>query len=110
MKSTLVTALVAVASAGWFASAHAQFQDRNIRMSAGISKAHPLGIGMQAMSKCAADKSGGKMKLQTFFDNSLGNDAAATGLVRGGTLEMVLTSTAPLVGVVPQLAVFDLPF
>jgi TRAP-type transport system periplasmic protein len=53
-------------------------------MSAGVSKAHPLGVGMQAMARCVGEKSGGKLKLQTYFDNSLGNDAAATALVSLG--------------------------
>jgi TRAP-type transport system periplasmic protein len=34
----------------------------------------------------------------------------ATNSLRGGTLEMVITSTSPLVGMLPQLGVFDLPF
>ena len=109
-KTPLIAAAAALACAGTFTSSHAQFQERSIRMSTGVTKSHPLGAGMQAMSKCVEDKSGGKIKLKPYFDGSLGNDAAATGLVRGGTLELVLTSTAPIVGVIPQLAVFDLPF
>src|SRR4249919_2318318 len=54
--------------------------------------------------------SGGKLKVQPFYDGSLGNDIAATQSVRTGSLDMVITSTAPLVGMLPSIGVFDLPF
>lgn len=110
-KTPTAAALLAGAIAATTASvAHAQFQDRTIRFSTGVSKAHPLGAGMRKTAQCLADKSGGKLKMQTYFDSSLGNDTTASNAVRAGSLEMVLTSTAPLVGTIPQLAVFDLPF
>ncbi len=91
-------------------SAHAQFTDRNFRVSNGVSKEHPMGNGLAKMGACTLDKSGGKMKITPYWDGSLGNDLTASQSVRTGSLEMVLTSTAPLVGIVPQLGVFDLPF
>jgi len=91
-------------------SAQAQFQERTIRVSNGVSKEHPMGNGLAKMGACTLAKSGGKMKIQPYWDGSLGNDLTATQQVRTGSLEMVLTSTAPLVGIVPALGVFDLPF
>lgn len=92
------------------ASAQAQFQDRNFRVSNGVSKEHPMGNGLAKMGECTLAKSGGKMKITPYWDGALGNDLTATQSVRTGSLEMVLTSTAPLVGIVPALGVFDLPF
>lgn len=40
----------------------------------------------------------------------LGGDLQATQALRSGTQEMVITSTSPLIGVLPALGVFDLPF
>jgi tripartite ATP-independent transporter DctP family solute receptor len=91
-------------------SAHAQFQDRTFRVSNGVSKEHPMGNGLAKMSACTLQKSGGKMKIQAYWDGALGNDLTATQQVRTGSLEMVLTSTAPLTSIVPALGVFDLPF
>jgi TRAP-type transport system periplasmic protein len=102
-------ALIAVAALA-AASAQAQYQERTIRVSNGVSKEHPMGNGLAKMGECTLAKSGGKMKLQPFWDGSLGSDLTATQSVRTGSLEMVLTSTAPLVGIVPALGVFDLPF
>jgi tripartite ATP-independent transporter DctP family solute receptor len=101
---------VAVAAAIAVAPALAQFQERTLRISLSVPKEHPMGIGVNKMAACALDKSGGKLKIQPFFDAALGNDLAATQSVRSGTLDMVIVSTAPLVSIVPALGVFDLPF
>lgn len=106
-KTRLSIALVAALAAG---SAQAQFQDRTFRVSNGVSKEHPMGNGLATMGACTLQKSGGKMKVQPYWDGALGSDLTATQQVRTGSLEMVLTSTAPLTSIVPALGVFDLPF
>jgi tripartite ATP-independent transporter DctP family solute receptor len=106
-------ALTAVAGAALLlaaGSASAQFKDRNFRVSNGVSKEHPMGNGLAAMGACTLEKSGGKMKIQAFWDGSLGSDLTSTQSVRTGSIDMVLTSTAPVVSIVPALGVFDLPF
>lgn len=90
--------------------ASAQFKDRTLRVSNGVSKEHPMGNGLAAMGACTLEKSGGKLKIQAYWDGALGNDLTATQSVRTGSLDMVLTSTAPLTSIVPALGVFDLPF
>ena len=111
MTSTLKFALAAgIAAALLTGPASAQFQDRTIRVSNGINADHPVGNGLAKMNQCVGEKSGGKMKLQGFWGNALGGDLQATQQLRSGTLEMVITSTSPLVGILPDLGVFDLPF
>jgi len=100
-----VGALAMVAGA-----ANAQFADRTIRVSNGVNAEHPVGNGVAKMTACLATKSGGKMKLQAFWGGALGGDLQATQALRSGTQEMVITSTSPLVGILPDLGVFDLPF
>lgn len=90
--------------------AQAQFQDRNLRFSVPVPKEHPMAIGAIRTAACSAEKTGGKLKMQLFYDSVLGNDVAATQSVRTGTIDLVLVSTAPLVAMVPALGVFDLPF
>lgn len=110
MSSFLRVSALALAVAAIAAPAHAQFEARSLRVSSGVAKGHPISFGITKMTQCAADKSGGKLKLVTYYDGALGNDTTASQQVRTGSLDMVLTSTAPLVGAIPQLAVFDLPF
>ncbi len=62
------------------------------------------------MTECLAEKSGGAMELQAFWGSALGDDLAASQMLRSGTLEMVITSSSPLAGMMPALGVFDLPF
>ncbi|MGF0538966.1 TRAP transporter substrate-binding protein [Agrobacterium sp. ES01] len=102
------TALAFAASAS--APAFAEFNDRNIRVSNGINADHPVGNGIEAMQKCLDDKSGGKLKLTAFWGGALGGDLQATQALRSGVQEAVVTSSSPLVGIVPALGVFDLPF
>jgi tripartite ATP-independent transporter DctP family solute receptor len=105
------TALAAgVALAALTASASAQFTERTIRVSNGVNADHPVGNGLAKMNQCVGEKSGGKMKLQGFWGGALGGDLQATQALRSGTQEMVITSSSPLVGILPELGVFDLPF
>jgi tripartite ATP-independent transporter DctP family solute receptor len=88
----------------------AQFAERNFRISAAVPQDHPFASGAATLTRCAAEKSGGKMKMQSFWSAALGSDQQAVQAVRSGTIEMVIASTSPLVGLVPELGVFDLPF
>ncbi|MEO1948955.1 MULTISPECIES: TRAP transporter substrate-binding protein [Thioclava] len=101
----LLGTMVAVAS-----PAAAEFHDRTIRISNGVAENHPVHNGVDAMQQCLDDKTGGKMKLQAYWSGSLGGDLQATQALRSGTLDAVVTSSSPLVGIEPALGVFDLPF
>ncbi|WP_207461594.1 TRAP transporter substrate-binding protein [Azospirillum sp. SYSU D00513] len=107
-----LAALVTIAGIGLSAvmPAHAAIQERTIRVSNGVNQDHPAGNGVNKMAACAAEKSGGKIKVLGFYGGALGGDLQATQALRGGTLDMVITSTSPLVGILPDLGVFDLPF
>lgn len=112
MRKILKAATALMTVAGVLASvpAYAEFNVRNIRVSNGINADHPVGNGIEAMQKCLDEKSGGKMKLTAFWGGALGGDLQATQALRSGVQEAVVTSSSPLVGIVPALGVFDLPF
>jgi tripartite ATP-independent transporter DctP family solute receptor len=104
--------LAAGVAAATFAAvpASAQFTERNIRLSNGVNADHPNSKGVEVFRACLTDKSGGKLKVQDFWGNALGGDLQATQALRSGTQEMVVTSSSPLIGILPDLGVFDLPF
>jgi len=108
--ATLLSAALLTAGLAFAPGATAQFADRTIRVSNGVNQDHPVGNGVARMTQCLAAKSGGRMKLQAFWGGALGGDLQATQALRSGTQEMVVTSSSPLVGILPDLGVFDLPF
>lgn len=111
-KSSKVLALAGALAfvAGAAIAAPTGFQERTLRVGNGVSEDHPNGDGERKMAQCAAEKSGGKMKIQLFWNAMLGNELATIQQVRTGSLEMVLASPAPITGIVPELGVLDLPF
>ncbi len=105
-----VAAALGCAMAAPALAAEGDFKNRNIRLSNGLAADHPVGNGVKAFNECVQEKSGGKMKITAFWSSSLGDDMQATQALRSGTQEAVITSSSPLVGLVPALGVFDLPF
>ncbi|AEG92238.1 TRAP transporter substrate-binding protein [Ramlibacter tataouinensis] len=92
------------------APAFAQFKERTIKFTNGVNEDHPVGVGVKKMQEVLNAKTGGKMKIQAFWGGAAGGDLQATQALRAGTQEMVCTSSSPLVGIVKELGVFDLPF
>lgn len=108
--SAFRTALIVTTALAAAGPAFAEFQNRSFRVSNGINEDHPVNTGMKAMQACLDEKTGGKMQMQTFWGGALGGDLQATQAVRSGLQEAVMSSSSPLVGMVPALGVFDLPF
>lgn len=103
-------ALVAGIALAFAASANAQFTERTIKLTNGVVADHPVSAGVKRMQEVLDAKTGGKIKINSFWGGAAGNDLQATQALRAGTQEMVVTSTSPLVGIVKELGVFDLPF
>jgi tripartite ATP-independent transporter DctP family solute receptor len=76
----------------------------------GVAEDHPLWVGFNKMQVIRAATTAGKMKIAAFWGGAAGGDLQATQALRAGTQEMVCTSSSPLVGIVKELGVFDLPF
>ena len=104
--------LVALAATALLAAApaFAQFADRTIKFTNGVNEDHPVGVGVKKMQEVLNAKTGGKLKIVAFWGGAAGGDLPATQALRAGTQEMVCTSSSPLVGIVKELGVFDLPF
>lgn len=109
-KSVVVASLVATLMSGVATPAFAQVSDRTIRIANGIAEDHPVGDGVDAFKECVAERTGGKWTINAFWSSALGDDLQSAQALRSGTLEMVISSTSPLVAIEPALGVFDLPF
>lgn len=91
-------------------SSFAQFTERTIKFTNGVAADHPVADGVKRMQEVLNQRTGGKMKINAFWGGAAGGDLPATQALRAGTQEMVCTSSSPLVGIVKELGVFDLPF
>lgn len=112
MKHALKTLLGgAILAMGWqFAAQAADVQSRLIRFGYGLSEDSVQGRAANFFAEEVARLSDGKLKVRAFCCASLGNDNQMQAALVGGAQEMMVGSTATLVGIVKEFGVFDLPF
>lgn len=75
-----------------------------------LAEEHPYQKGLLKFSELVSEKTNGSVKVEVFPNGSLGGERDMVEGVQLGTLDMVLSSTGPLGGFVPELNVVDLPF
>ena len=71
---------------------------------------HPVHKGMVYMADKAADKSGGKIRVDIYPSGQLGAERDLIELLQIGSLAMTKVSTAPLEGFVPEMKIFGIPY
>ncbi|MBP2228874.1 tripartite ATP-independent transporter DctP family solute receptor [Azospirillum agricola] len=109
----LATGLAAAALAPALIPTAAAAQDikpRIIRFGYGLSESSNQGRAVKFFAEEMSKRSGGKLKVKGFGDASLGNDIQMQNALIGGAQEMMVGSTATLVGIVKDFGVYDLPF
>jgi tripartite ATP-independent transporter DctP family solute receptor len=85
-------------------------QAKVIKAGIGLNEDHPQGQGLLKFKEIVEEKSGGKLKVQTYFSASLGDDLKMTVALQGGTQEITIPSTSPLAGMIKEFGIFDFPF
>jgi tripartite ATP-independent transporter DctP family solute receptor len=82
-----------------------------IKMSNGAAEtAPPVVAGLSTFAPEVEYNSNGNIGVEVYSGAQIGDDTTATEMVVAGQCEIVNTSTAPLVGYVPELGIFDIPF
>lgn len=103
------TALVAAALAP--AAAFAQdIKPRLIRFGYGLNENSNQGRAVKLFAEQVEKLSGGKMRVRAVGAAALGPDTQMQQALIGGAQEMMVGSTATLVGITPQMALWDTPF
>lgn len=93
------------------AGAQAQtVKPRVIRFGFGNPDSSPSGQGAARFAELVSQKSSGKLKVRLFSGAQLGADMAMQNALAAGTQEMMVGSTATLVGMVKEFGLLDLPF
>ncbi|OWW20968.1 TRAP transporter substrate-binding protein [Noviherbaspirillum denitrificans] len=111
MKKLCHSIFTALALAGLMAGASAEdYKPRMIRFGYGLAEDSNQGRAVKFFADDLARRTGGKLKAKGFGGASLGNDMQMQNALIGGAQEMMVGSTATLVGIVSEFGVFDLPF
>lgn len=108
LKFALAGALAALVAAG---AVQAQdFKPRIVRFGYGLVDDSNQGRAARFFAKEVEKATGGKMKVRAIGNASLGSDTQMQQALIGGAQEMMVGSTATLVGIAPQMALWDTPF
>jgi tripartite ATP-independent transporter DctP family solute receptor len=109
-RSLLAATSALLTTLGSVGAHAADVQERTIKFGYVAPQQHPQGMGAKKFAELVAQKSGGKLNVKGFSDGQLGGEVQMISASQGGVLEMTAMSTAPLVGVVKEFALFDFPF
>jgi tripartite ATP-independent transporter DctP family solute receptor len=112
MKNIVKTLVMALTIAGVTGSAAqaADYKPRIIRFGYGLADDSNQGRAVKFFADDLAKRTGGKLKAKGFANASLGGDVQMQNALIGGAQEMMVGSTATLVGIVKDFGVYDLPF
>ncbi len=113
MKMFRRTVLTTLSAAALVASMGAVAQDikpRLIRFGYGLNEQSNQGRAVKVFAEEVEKLSGGKMKLRAVGAAALGPDVQMQQALIGGAQEMMVGSTATLVGITKEMALWDTPF
>jgi tripartite ATP-independent transporter DctP family solute receptor len=110
LKQLAITLSVALATvAGGIA--HAQdIKPRLIRFGYGLNEDSNQGRAVKLFAQEVEKNSGGKMRIRAIGAAALGSDVQMQQALIGGAQEMMVGSTATLVGITKEMAIWDTPF
>jgi tripartite ATP-independent transporter DctP family solute receptor len=111
MTSILRRSLVAAAAVLSIAPSLAQdIKPRLIRFGYGLNEVSNQGRAAKVFADAVEKNSGGKMKVRAIGAAALGPDVQMQQALIGGAQEMMVGSTATLVGITKEMALWDTPF
>jgi TRAP-type transport system periplasmic protein len=106
-----VLAVAALAAFGAPLAAAAQdIKPRLIRFGYGLNEQSNQGRAVKVFAEAVEKASGGKMKVRAVGAAALGPDTQMQQALIGGAQEMMVGSTATLVGITKEMALWDTPF
>ncbi|HSI60699.1 MAG TPA: TRAP transporter substrate-binding protein [Ideonella sp.] len=110
LRRTLLAAVATAAFAAPFASLAQDIKPRLIRFGYGLNEQSNQGRAAKVFVAEVDKLSGGKMKVRAIGAAALGPDTQMQQALIGGAQEMMVGSTATLVGITKEMALWDTPF
>ena len=92
---------------GLMASASAQ---TTMRISISTAQNSHQGVAIDVFAKEVEKRTGGRYKVQTFYNGALGGERESIEAVQLGTQELAFSSSGPIPNFVPETKIFDVPF
>jgi tripartite ATP-independent transporter DctP family solute receptor len=81
-----------------------------LKLGHGLDTTHPVHRAMVFMAEKVREKSAGRMRVEIFPSEQLGNEKECIEALQLGYLAMTKTSSAPMEGFVSQMQVFGIPY
>lgn len=106
LLAAAVASLLAAPLAGWAQD----IKPRLIRFGYGLNEQSNQGRAVRLFAEQVEKNSGGKMKVRAVGAAALGPDVQMQQALIGGAQEMMVGSTATLVGITKEMALWDTPF
>ena len=110
LRRTLIAATTTALLGASFASFAQDIKPRLIRFGYGLNEQSNQGRAAKVFAEAVDKASGGKMKVRAIGAAALGPDTQMQQALIGGAQEMMVGSTATLVGITKEMALWDTPF
>jgi TRAP-type transport system periplasmic protein len=109
-RRTLIASVAFAALGANFAALAQDIKPRLIRFGYGLNEASNQGRAAKLFAEEVERGSGGKMKVRAIGAAALGPDVQMQQALIGGAQEMMVGSTATLVGITKEMSLWDTPF
>jgi tripartite ATP-independent transporter DctP family solute receptor len=110
LKQLTLAAAVALATLGAGIAQAQDIKPRLIRFGYGLNEVSNQGRAAKVFADEVEKASGGKMRIRAIGAAALGSDVQMQQALIGGAQEMMVGSTATLVGITKEMAIWDTPF
>jgi TRAP-type transport system periplasmic protein len=110
LRRTLIATTTAALLAAPMVALAQDIKPRLIRFGYGLNEASNQGRAVKHFAEQVEKASGGKMRIRAVGAAALGSDVQMQQALIGGAQEMMVGSTATLVGIVKEMALWDTPF
>ena len=112
-SSSVVSLVVSATFMLLGAGTAAQAQEKPVTLKAGLGSSltgSSHGLGLAKFKELIEKETSGRIKMNIFPDGQMGNDVSMMDLLKMGTLDIMVTSSAPIANTTKTFLVFDLPF
>lgn len=81
-----------------------------LKLAHGLDVTHPVHKAMEFMAEKVDEKSDGRLRIEIFPNEQLGNEKECIEALQLGYLAMTKTSTGPMEAFVPKMKIFGIPY